>query len=90
VPRAGASGGINYWIFRGQRDASWERNPTAMRPKCFAVYGIGAKSFLKPKDLQEQLDVEREAVFAFISECLAANLPIPEDTVFRRGCLTGR
>lgn len=90
-----STGGQYYWWFRGQRDATWELNPSAMRETRFRLrgkgWGIGTgDSGATPGKLSEQLDFEHTSVVQFVEMCEAGALPIPEDGQWLRSGAAAR
>jgi len=80
----GTTGGMGYWVFRGQRDSAWPLLPSAGRPDAFKFTQIGVEFNPQIRGLSEQLAAEGRAVFEFISACLNANLAVPEDSQWIR------
>jgi FRG domain-containing protein len=73
------TGGIDEWLFRGQRDSTWGLETSAMRPDAFIDYRPGASGPLPIHSLTGQLQAEKYAVNVFANACLDATLPLPED-----------
>ncbi len=72
-------------LFRVQADASWKLTPKAMRPNAFVWYGEGTIGPLpNPKNVEEQVDAEVNAVQWFAGECIRAGRPLPEDSQWLR------
>lgn len=83
-----STGGQDNWWYRGQSDAAWELDPSAMRSK-FRLrgkgWGIGlGEAGAEATSLAEQLDYERTAVREFVRACDESGLPIPEDSQWTR------
>jgi hypothetical protein len=83
-----STGGLSCWWFRGQREASWELVPSAMRSG-FRLHGKGSgigigSAPLHPTSLQEQLSWESHAVEEFVRMCVASGLPLPDDDQWHR------
>lgn len=80
------TGGQTVWWFRGQRKASWQLVPSAMRTGDDAGFlrntthsGIGNATRAIPSDLHEQLQYETDAVREFLRMSVHSGLSVPED-----------
>ncbi|MGD0680354.1 MAG: FRG domain-containing protein, partial [Polyangiaceae bacterium] len=77
-----AVGGASQWIFRGQA-GEWPLTPSALRgPLIF--HGIGVSGELRPANIRERLEGEQSLVNNFVSACIQAGMPIPEDSQWLR------
>ena len=60
------TGGMNQWLFRGQRDSAWQLVPAAARPNAFRfTKKTGGDFSVSIYSLQSQLDAEEGAVLEF-------------------------
>lgn len=71
---------MNSWIFRGQRDADWGLQPSAIRGGAFARYGADMMSPHSRADKIHQLYKEHQAVLLFTRIADASGFPLPHDS----------
>ena len=79
-----STGGAMCWIYRGQLNARWGLQPSAMRPGAFVHYGIGASGQVSISTVEERVKEEAAVVIRFANACIRAGRPLPEDSQWLR------
>jgi hypothetical protein len=68
------------WIFRGQRDATWNLVPGALRPNALRAYAPGSPPAVPLSTSRETIEAEWSLIREFVVAADHAGLSIPEDS----------